>query len=252
MDQQTILTYIQNNTIPTKPGRKCVDGRYVQDENSGMIARPGGDLGYAMVLLALSEKKGLNISPEKCFDVIFEALQKLSEKFYMHTDHHADPTSVVSSQQSVASIGCGHAGKPMNEELASAYELDALDEKRLVAHAKNLSVFWKEKGDDSVVLVNLPGEHKEEAVIVNTGREKTVNSQDTHHMFFIYDKTRDMEFIEKLVQALDIPEITVKEFKEMSDIQTNATLHNLAHEKEIFEVNLDEKSPQINPAGTVS
>lgn len=58
-------------------------------------------------------------------------------------------------------------------------------------------------------------------------------------MYFVYDRTRDEEFIEKLVPKLNIKDVTVEDFKKVLRQQTQATLHNLAFGKPIFEVNID-------------
>ena len=40
---QATTDYVQTNTVPSREGRKCVDGPYPPDTARGMLARAGGD-----------------------------------------------------------------------------------------------------------------------------------------------------------------------------------------------------------------
>lgn len=244
-----IQGFISKNTILAKPGRRCVDGRYPANSlDAGMIARPGADLGYVEILLAIDEEKKLGFSPEQCFDKIFEVLHSLHEKFYLHTDHHADPEFPPRSPQLSSHIGCGHAEKPTDKDLCKDYHLLSEDEEKLVRYAKKRA----SEDSENIIMVNLPGEHKEEAVLINSGIQKALNSTDGEHMVFLYDKTRDEEFMKVLVEKLDIPQISFEEFKQMSNIQLTATLHNLANSLPIFEVDVDDpENIQIKEVGIV-
>jgi hypothetical protein len=239
MDITTLTDYIQKNTISTKAGRKCVDGRYENDRNSGMIARAGGDLGYVMALLSLSETKNLGLSPIDCFEKVYSALSHMGEEFYAHTDTHSE-------EDSTSLIGCGHAGKPTNPELAPLFKLQSEDMTMLVKYMKN-----KAQSDPKIHIVVLPGSHKETGVIVVTGIKNTVKAHDAHNMYFIYDKNRDDMFMEKLFIELGIETIPLDEFKKVSDIQLGATLELLAKGLPIFEVNADTDMPEVKLQGVV-
>ncbi|HRN96283.1 MAG TPA: hypothetical protein PLD54_02460, partial [Candidatus Levybacteria bacterium] len=62
MDIHTVTDFVSANIIPTKNGRKCVDGRYENDEYSGMIARPGADFGYVMAMIGYNNEQKLGLS----------------------------------------------------------------------------------------------------------------------------------------------------------------------------------------------
>lgn len=242
----TIQSFISSNIITVKTGRKCVDGRYKKNtDDSGRIARPGGDLGYVMALLSLQKTIGSSyLTPEECFKRVYSALHTLGENFYMHTDHHAD----LKNPDLSPSIGCGHAAKSMDEELSKGYELNSEDMKLLVTYAKKQYV----KNPDNIKLVTLKGDHKEEAVIIVTGIKKTINSQDLNHMGFIYDKTRDEKFIEKIFPLLSLNNQSVEDFKNKLNIQTNATLKLLAKGLPMYEVNVDTLPFRLNSLGNVT
>src|ERR1700733_4722028 len=86
------IAYVQRNTVHAREGRKCVDGRYPPDTAKGMLARAGGDCGYVMALMAINQKKKLQLTPEQCFNAVYKVIsQKMHGAFCIHTDHHADP-----------------------------------------------------------------------------------------------------------------------------------------------------------------
>ena len=238
MDIHTVTSYVSENTIPTQIGRKCVDGRYQDDENTGMIARAGGDLGYVMALLSLSENKDLGLSPVDCFEKVNTVLKEMGEIFYAHSDEHAVHGSTI--------IGCGHASKPTTADLATKYSVNASGMATLVEYVKSLA-----QKDSQVKIMVLPGDHKEEGVLVVTGTKMTVRPQDGEHMFFMYDKTRDDAFMEQLVGKMELESVTFEEFRKISDLQLGATLELLAKGMPIYEVNVDGESPSVILQGTV-
>src|SRR5205814_1274014 len=95
---------------------------------TGMIARPGGDAGYVMALLALNRKKHLGLTPEQCFNAVYKAIAKQHGRFCMHTDHHVDPDSHTHH----GLIGCGHLAKAATDELSKEYEVKSEDVARVV------------------------------------------------------------------------------------------------------------------------
>src|ERR1700683_2253513 len=69
------IAYVQKNTVRAREGRKCVDGRYPPDTARGMLARAGGDCGYVMALMAINQKKKLQLSPEQCFNAVYKVVR---------------------------------------------------------------------------------------------------------------------------------------------------------------------------------
>src|SRR5690606_34821359 len=101
-------------------------------------------------------------------------------------------------------------------------------------------------------LVTLPGEHKEEGVLIIKHEEYTVNSQDENHMYFIYDKKRDDLFIKKLVETIAVENLVYENFQRVSTLQLGATLQALAKGLPLFEVIIDESHDiQVTNTGTV-
>ena len=102
----------------------------------------------------------------------------------------------------------------------------------------------------------LDGSHRERGVLVVTGKRFSVNHWDTkkNEMYFVYDKARDEEYLQVLFDHFkdQFPKLTFSEFKEISDLQLDATLHNLAKGMAVFEVNLDSKDPVVQQIGTVA
>lgn len=241
-DVAETTAYVQKNTVLAKEGRKCVDGRYPPETASGMLARPGGDCGYVMALLAINKKKKLNLTPEQCLNAVYKVIcQKMSGSFCMHTDHHSDPNhKEINDKMHQTLIGCGHLAKATKQLLREPYDVDNDDVKRIIAYAKNLA-----EVSDHVELVNLNGDHKEQGVLLVESDKYTVNATDSSKQYFIYDKTRDDAFMAKLVKEMAIPGVSLKDMKEESDIQLQATLHNLAKGLPLYKVTYENKIPTV-------
>ena len=239
MDLHHLSNYIAQNIIPTKKGRKCIDGRYLsEDENSGMIACPGADFGYVMAMLGYNHEQKLGMSVVDCVKRVYDAVISLDDTFYMHTDSHENPDVVYS-------IGCGHAFKPTIDENANQYGLQAKDVQKTIQMLKTSQEF-------KVQMVNLPGEHKEEGVLIIKDEEFTVNSQEGEHMYFVYDKKRDDIFLKQLVEKLAMENIVYENFQRVSTMQLSVTLQLLAKGLPLFEVDFsDPASPEIKHIGTV-
>lgn len=227
-----IKEYILKNIVPIKYGRECVDGRYSQNI-SGRIARPGGDFGYLMVLMRLNKEKGLGLTVKQCAEKIYGTITQ-NDRFFMHTDRHSK----------YPQIGCSHIAKAMDPNLTSLYELDPNELKEALDLIRQKT--------DNLEVVNLEGEHKEEGVIIITGVNYTLNHQDSTKMFFIYDKVRDNLFIDQLVPLLNIRGLNPVDFKNISNSQIQACLHNLALNLPIYEVYLDTPNPQVKFISNVS
>lgn len=240
---EATIAYVQKNTVLAREGRKCVDGRYPPETAAGMLARPGGDCGYVMALLAINKKKKLGMTPEQCFNAVYKVIcQKMHGAFCMHTDHHVDPEQEgLNDKLHQTLIGCGHLAKATKQLIRAPYDVDNDDVKKIIAYAKNLS-----EVSDHVEMVNLDGDHKEQGVLLVEGSKYTVNACDDNKQFFIYDKTRDDEFMEKIVEAMALPEVTIEDMKAESDVQLQATLHNLAKGLPLYKVTYNGKEPQVS------
>lgn len=239
MNPQTILDYVHKNTVNAKLGRKCVDGRYLpDDENAGMISRPGADFGYVMTLMAYSNEQKLNLNALDCAKKVYEVVMSLDSTFYMHTDSHENKSVPYS-------IGCGHAAKACTDEFANRYELHAEDVKKALEYFKNAR-------EMNVKIVPLTGEHKEKGVLIVNSDEYSLNSQHENDMYFIYDKKRDDEFLKNLVEKLNMENVLYEDFQRISTTQLTVTLQLLAKDLPIFEVNFTDLSePTVEFKGSV-
>lgn len=234
---EIVQEYIASNIVRARSGRKCVDGRYLPNQASGMIARPGGDLGYVMALMGVNKRKNLGLTPEKCFNEVYKVVSRGKvNHFYMHTDHHADPDPKTQK----ALIGCGHAAKAAQENLSKEYGLVADDVARLVRYARNVADITQ-----GVEIVNLQGAHEEAGVLVVNSEKFTVNSKDPNlgSMYFVYDGQRDTDFLRNIAFQMAIPGVSFEEMKKESDLQLQATLHNLAQGLPIYKVGFRGKTP---------
>jgi hypothetical protein len=232
-----VKAYVQQSIVPAHDGRKCVDGRYYPNQGTGMIARPGGDCGYVMALLAASERKGLHLPPEHCFNIIYKIVSK-NNGFSMHTDHACDPDEKTHR----GLIGCGHLAKAATKKLSKDYDVKSDDIKRIVLYARNIHEITQ-----NLQMINLNGEHQERGVLVIKSEEYSIlaDNPTLNQMYFIYDEQRDNAFLKKLVSEIGLAEITYEDLKRESDIQLQATLQNLAAGLPIFEVRFENKEPQI-------
>ncbi len=242
-DVESTKDYVMKNTVLAQEGRKCVDGRYPPDTAAGMLARPGGDCGYVMALLAINNKKNLGMTPEQCLNAVYKVIrQKFHGAFCMHTDHHVDPDlEDLNDKMHQTLIGCGHLAKATKQLLREPYDVDNDDVKKIIAYAKNLA-----EVSDHIEMVNLNGDHKEQGVLLVEGDKYTVNATDDAKQFFIYDKTRDDIFMKKLVDEMAIEGVTFKDMQAESDVQLQATLHNLAKGLPLYTVSFKGKTPKIN------
>ncbi|MBI2601226.1 hypothetical protein HYW42_04680 [Candidatus Daviesbacteria bacterium] len=234
-----VIDYVRQNTVPSKTGFICVDGRYPA-KYSGMLARPGGNFRGIMTLLAL--RKRLKLTIGKVVDKAVEAVERMGITFNMHTDSHANPDDL-------ASIGCGHIAKAADPKTAQMYKVNPQDVKLALTYLR-----LKLEDRKYYSMVELEGSHKEKGVLVITGSKKTVNHYDSKsdQMYFVYDKTRDEEYTKKLWKNFQIKGLKFEEFKRYSDMQLNATLENLATGLPVYEVNADKKEPEVKLVGIVN
>ncbi|HZE86936.1 MAG TPA: hypothetical protein VE090_01895 [Methylomirabilota bacterium] len=230
--------YIRASMVPVHRGTKCVDGRYLPNQASGMLARPGADGGYVMVLEAVNRKKGLGLTPEQCFNAVFKAIQKLQGTFYLHTDQHVDPND--SAQHGL--IGCGHLAKAARRGFSWEYDIRSKDVKKMVNYARNLS-----KISSGVEMINLEGEHREKGVFVVHSDRYTIlaDNPNLKQMYFIYDVDRDRAFMKQLVEEMNIEGVDLKDMSREADLQLDATLQNLAVGLPLYDVKFKGKEPQL-------
>jgi hypothetical protein len=252
-EMQQTIQYIRENTVLAREGRKCVDGRYPPDTARGMLARAGGDCGYVMALMAINQKKKLELTPEQCFNAVYKVISgKMHGAFCIHTDHHADPEHEGAANiMHTTLIGCGHLAKAAKTQwnLRRPYDVPGKDVQKIIAYAKNLADI-----SDHVEMVNLEGEHAEQGVLIIDDTAHTVNAMDSkrREMYFIYDRKRDEAFMKKLVEVMAIPGVTFEDMKKESDIQLQATLHNLAKGLPVYTVIYKAKEPQVAYLATIN
>ena len=228
----TVEQFVQENLVRTREGRRCVDGRYAKDsEDSGVIARPGGDFGYVMALLAENESQWLGFTPEGCAEKVFSAITADGSAFSMHTDHHA---SFPNQDGETSSIGCGHIAKALSPTTNNGYGVSSEHVQRALNYIRGKILASKR-----VHLADLEGEHAEKGVLIVTGTKVTVDPSDGKSMYFVYDQTRDVEYMRALVAKMNIPGVTTEGFIEASNKQLGATLKNLASGLPQFTVNAD-------------
>lgn len=236
--------YVLANTVVATDGRKCVDGRYTSDTASGMIARAGGDCGYVMALMAINKKKKLHLTPEQCFNAVYKVIKlDMNGTFCLHTDHHADPENRNANlKMHQTLIGCGHIAAASKRKIRSRYDVSNDDVKKMVLYVRNLADITRD-----VDMVNLQGEHREQGVLLIESNKFTVNAMDGKGkgMYFIYDKLRDEEFMRQLTKEMAIVGVSFEDMKKESDIQLQATLHNLAKGLPLYHVKYDGSTPEV-------
>lgn len=238
-----IQAYVKASIVPAKEGRKCVDGRYLPEQATGMIARPGGDGGYVMALMAVNKKKNLGLTPEQCFNAVYNAV-KDDSGFCMHTDHHTDPDATTH----IGLIGCGHMAKAANRKFCDDYDVKCEDVEKVIAYARNVKEISK-----GVHMLKLEGEHKEQGVLIVQSTTHTVlaDNPKLSQMYFIYDETRDNEFLKKLVKEMHLEGVTYEDMKTESDLQLQTTLQLLALHLPIYTVSFEGETPKVMHVGNV-
>jgi hypothetical protein len=210
-----------------------------------MLARPGADFGYVLALLAANREKGLGLSPQACFDAVYEAVTRRGEHFFLHTDQHADP-SHGAGDGARPLIGCGHIAGALSPEHAAAYGVDPDEVRVLVEHALALA-----RRGRAVELVTLVGEHQERGVLVVHGIARTVASFDGNSMYFAYDPDRDDAFLSELAAAMAIAGVTADDLRRQSRRQLDAALRRLAPGLPVYDVSFSNGEPVVALARTV-
>lgn len=229
---ENATVFVEKNDVNAKEGRECVDGRYDQHgAQEGMIARAGADFGYVMGLLGLRNEGKLSLTPEECVDAVYKVVTENGGRFYAHSDEHAKDKGILS--------GCGHIMKSATPELSDKYGVNSQDVITALNYAHEIT------SHQNFEEVELHGSHEEKGVLIVRGNTKTVNHHDENDMYFVYDIDRDEAFQEMLVYKMNIPGVTVDNFREFLTKQTNATVELLAPGKPVFEVNFNENGNDI-------
>jgi hypothetical protein len=237
-DIEDITNYVKASVVIAKKGTKCVDGRYLPNQGHGMLARPGADCGYVMALEAVNRKKNLGLTPEQCFNAVFKAVEKLNGTFYLHTDEHTDPNP----HEHHGLIGCGHLAKAGRKIFSWEYDVRSNDVREIVNYARNLC-----QVTDHIEMINLAGRHEEKGVLLVHSKKYTILADNPKRkkMFFIYDVDRDQEFMRKLVETMNIAEVTLSDMTHEANVQLDATLQNLAVGLPLYEVNFVKDVPKV-------
>lgn len=239
MDLSSIDTFIQNNLIPAKQGRKCFSGRYSHESSSnGMIARPGADFGYIMAMLGYNHEQKLGMTVIDCISAIYNAVIKIDGSFYMHSNNAEDPDKDFS-------IECRHIFNAIDEENTARYGVNHQDIKEAINIIENNSEF-------SIQMETLEGSQNEEGLLIINDQEYSVNSNDGNKMYFIYDKKRDDLFMKRLIEELNMENVIYEDFQRIATMQLSITLQIIAKDLPIFELNLfDPSEPHAVHKGVI-
>ena len=225
-EQRVNLVDLANELVaPSREGRRCIDGRY---HDNAMLARPGGDMGYVLGLIAYSNALGWNISEKEAFDLIYEAVSERGG-FYFHSDTADEGVW----HDSHAHIGCAHIAKAMDPSSAECYGVTAEQTSNLVCYARE-----QLKTRRNMHMEILEGKHDEAAVLIlhSSGVTLKNSSQTDNRSFFVIDRDRDDEFVEWLSNKLmkKIEGFEEHYFRSFLKLQTDATLKLVAGDKKVF------------------
>lgn len=189
---------------------RCVDGRCAgKDLPPG--ARPGGDAGDLMAVLAALRK--LDIGPEireNVFDLVLQSIGG-PENFYLHTDEHGGK---------MIAGGCGHVSGAFKDPLSYGLQKDDMDwlEQKLK--------FLKSIGTQEVVL---QGQHQEGAVIVIESEDFSAYPSGEAGQAFIYQRSLHKKALAALAERLkELPELAKIDSARLTAAMTEASETQLA------------------------
>lgn len=238
-----VIQHIQNNLVlSTDESSICVDGGYTKEQASGELARPGGDLGLSMLLLALG------FSPQEAFDLVLNFRLSRNQKYGWHTDTHEGHHGLE--------IGCGHCNASILN--AQYYGVSPQIVKELLVIIRK----YQKNHSEKMRFITLDREHQEEGIFVVNTPQITLQpwDQENHSQFFVYDQARDQQLIKDLWQFINQKEsqsaeqlrvgnknYTFKDFQKLVDQHTMVTLALLASSqgKPMYEVKLDPAGDQL-------
>lgn len=232
--------FVNGNIVDASDNdRICFDGRFDPKKTKGALARPGGDFGFVLGLLKLKRDLKIYLTTTECVDTVYNTVGAVDGKFYMHTDDNAQGDPKIPT-------GCGHIALSLDRTHAEMYGV------RYFEVIEALEYIRSKKADGKVVETSLPGDHAEKGVLIIRGTEKTLNHNDNHSMYFVYDKDRDEKLQEKIVNEINIPRLKIEDYRAALEKQTNTTVSLLASGKPMIEVDLtNDAFPQLNFIGII-
>jgi hypothetical protein len=186
-DQAKIFVEANSRLISeTNHYGRCVDGRYYNIPDCPMIAKPGGDLGDVIAILA-----GLNLLqatlPLETVLAIVERSVGGIKNFNFHTDDHADPNE--------AAFGCGHYRHAKLDPAAYGVTTEQMS-----SVAAALPALMGDGAHQEV----LHGSHGEQAVIVvdseHYGLLPMSEEGEVIQQVFVYQKTLHTKQLDKMVR----------------------------------------------------
>jgi hypothetical protein len=187
-------------------------------------------------MLGYNDEQKLGLSVEECVQHVYKAVIEIDGIFYMHTDENSNSPYL---------IGCRHVTQSMDPDVARTYGLNPSEIQHAVELLKNTEQM-------PITMVPVTGESQEEGILIIKNEEYTVNSRESDHMYFIYDKKRDDLFIKRLVEKLAVTALVYENFQRVSTLQLGATLQAIAKGLPIFEVTIDESlDVHVTNTGTV-
>lgn len=200
---------------------RCIDGRYIGN-NLPPLARPGGDAGSLMEMLAINDTLSLGLKNAEVANRLV-AIVGGYERFHFHTDMH-HPTKI---------IGCGHIKEVLQNH--TSYGLTIVS----VTFLQDFLNTITEKGA-SITILN--GDHTEGALLIVKGEDWSV---EPDNKIFVYHKTLDDQrrklIAHQMIQYID-PKLQVEEeylydmLSQISDNQRMETVKRLAEGLPIYEV----------------
>lgn len=216
---------------------RCVDGRY-EGDGLPMIAKPGGDIGDVMVLMAAANELGVKLDPHQALEIVTKRVGGVSE-FQCHTDEHAE------NEHAAHGMGCGHFKKSLLEP-----EVYGLSKEQTEALAKEVNLVVEQGAHEEV----LHGDHAEQAVLVvesdKYGIAPLRRTEQGVQEAFVYQKGVHQNQLKEM--AKDSQELLAEQGIEvsLSDMekavedsftkQLTATLQRLAVGLPVFSVVFDE------------
>ncbi len=236
-EAQAFVAENKYRAFPRMEGLKsrCVDGRYPRMLRLPPLAKPGGDAGDLLAVLAvlrwLLDAKVFRASEEKVREKTLAAVAGVvgdASDFHRHTDEHA---------QGNGDLGCGHLR--LASQHPGEYGLSPED----TFHLHRFMAGLAKKGMREVVL---RGDHRESAVfIIESWEYSLYPSTNGGLQAFVYQKAFDELRLRTVANRVfaKVPEVRLvsevallKMLCEMTGKQLSATLRSLAPGLPIYEV----------------
>ncbi len=209
---------------------RCIDGResrqpltkdkqpLIEDDSLPEIARPGGGLGYILVVLGAMKILKLE-GNTRGIQAVSEAL---GSQVTFHTDSH--------HQEDIPCAGCGHIMAALNNP--EKYGLDKKIVKDIKKYIPKLTDQLEKNNKRPVVY---DGDHQEtSAVIIDVENVGLPNLTESGQRLYVYNRANDREILDKIAVELhkNFPKADLSAIQdaivEASKLQTNLTLEKLA------------------------